>query len=95
MTKIQLKQIIREVISEGKSKNYTIIYFKDKKPIKKYYDSVIDAFDDYEHQGCIYVELFKKFGIKLASYPHTNTKLVDKWSNYVKQHYKHTPYKLK
>jgi hypothetical protein len=54
------------------SKNYAMIYFKDKKPLKKTYESVTMAFYDYENKGCIYIELFTPYGVKLASYPNSH-----------------------
>ena len=53
----------------GVSKNYAIIHFADKKPIKKRYDSAYKAFIDYEEMGCVYAELFNEKGIRLSSYP--------------------------
>lgn len=49
------------------TKNYALIYFKDKKPIKRAYDTASKAFDDFEEQGCILVELFNSRGILIAS----------------------------
>lgn len=53
----------------NKSKNYVMIHFKDKKPIKKNYDTCMKAFYDYEDDGCTYVELFNSLGTKISSYP--------------------------
>jgi len=51
------------------SKKYAVIHFKDKKSIKKKYDSSYKAFSDYENQGVDYVELFNERGDLLSSYP--------------------------
>jgi hypothetical protein len=49
------------------TKNYALIYFRDKKPLKKPYDTVSKAFYDYEDKGCVLVELFNERGTLLAS----------------------------
>lgn len=51
------------------SKKYAIIYFRDKKPLKKNYETSTKAFNDYEDKGCIFVELFNENGVKVSSYP--------------------------
>jgi hypothetical protein len=48
------------------TKNHAVIYFRDKKPIKKAYDTVSKAFNDYEEKGCILVELFNERGTLIA-----------------------------
>lgn len=50
-----------------KTKNYALIYFNDKKPLKKRYDTVSEAAYDYESEGCILVELFNEWGVLLGS----------------------------
>ncbi len=55
--------------SSKKGKEYAMIYFRDKKPLKKSYESSVRAFNDYEDKGCIFVELFNENGTKLSSYP--------------------------
>ena len=55
-------------IIKKSGKSYAMIYFNDRKPLKKYYDTCMKAFYDYESQGCISVELFDYRGIKLSSY---------------------------
>ena len=52
---------------ERKPKNYALIYFRDKKPLKKPYDTASKAFNDYEDKGCVLVELFNERGTLLAS----------------------------
>jgi hypothetical protein len=49
------------------TKNYALIYFRDKKPIKKAYDTASKAFYDYEEKGCILVELFNERGTLIVS----------------------------
>lgn len=49
------------------TKNYALIYFSGKKPIKKAYDTVSKAFNDYEEKGCVLVELFNERGTLIAS----------------------------
>jgi len=49
------------------TKNYTLIYFRDKKPLKKTYDTASKAFNDYEDKGCVLVEMFNERGTLLAS----------------------------
>lgn len=49
------------------TKNYALIYFRDKKPLKKPYDTVSSALYDYEDKGCVLVELFNGRGTLLAS----------------------------
>jgi hypothetical protein len=51
-----------------KSKNYAMIYLKDKKPLKKHYETSAKAFFDHEDKGCTHVELFNEYGVKLSSY---------------------------
>lgn len=51
----------------NKTKNYALIHFGNKKPIKKAYDTVSKAFYDYEDKGCVLVELFDEKGRLLAS----------------------------
>lgn len=51
------------------SKKYAMIYFRNKKPLKKNYETSTKAFFDYEDKGCIYVELFNENGVRLSSYP--------------------------
>ena len=48
------------------TKNYALIYFRDKKPLKKPYDTASEAFSDYEGKGCVLVELFNERGNLLA-----------------------------
>ena len=48
-------------------KTYALIYFRDKKPIKKAYETASKAFYDYEEKGCILVELFNERGTLIAS----------------------------
>ncbi len=52
-----------------KNKTYALIYFRYKKPLKKSYDSCMRAFYDYEERGCVYVELYTEYGMRLCSYP--------------------------
>lgn len=54
---------------ENKNKQYAIIHFEGKKPLKRTYNSCVKAFWDYEHMGCSFVELFNANGIRLSSYP--------------------------
>ena len=49
------------------TKNYALIYFRDKKPLKKPYDTASKALYDYEDKGCVLVELFNERGTLLAS----------------------------
>lgn len=49
------------------TKNYAIIYFKNRKSIKKPFDTASRAFYEYEEKGCISVELFNERGILLSS----------------------------
>ena len=49
------------------TKNYVLIHYKNKRPLKKYYDTASKAF--FDHDDCIYVELFNKNGVRLASFP--------------------------
>jgi hypothetical protein len=53
----------------GLGKNYAIIYFADKKPLKKLYDSAYKAFSDYENKGSLYAELYNENDVRLASFP--------------------------
>lgn len=50
-------------------KKYVLIYFKDRKPVRKHYDTSSKAYYDYQERGCIFVELFNESGVKLSSYP--------------------------
>ena len=50
-----------------REKTYAIIYFRDKKPIKKAYETASRAFYDYEEEGCVLVELFNERGTLIAS----------------------------
>lgn len=52
-------------------KNYVLIYFKNKKPIKRIYNTSSKAFFDYQLKGCIYTELFDFKGIKISSFKPT------------------------
>lgn len=49
------------------TKNYALIYFSDKKTLKKPYDTASRAFFDYEDRGCILVELYNERGILLVT----------------------------
>jgi DNA repair protein RadC len=51
------------------NKNYALIYFADKKSIKKRYDSAYKAFSDYENSGSVYAELYSENGVLLSAYP--------------------------
>ena len=51
------------------TKNYALIYFRDKKPLKKPYDTASKAFYDYEDKGCVLVELFNERGTLLVRKP--------------------------
>ena len=53
--------------TKKRNKNYALIYFRDKRPIKKAYDTASKAFYDYEDMGCVLVELFNERGNLLAS----------------------------
>ena len=59
-----------------KKKKYAMIYFRDKKPLKKHYETSVKAFFDYEEQGAIFVELFNEYGVKLSSYRNPNDKII-------------------
>ena len=50
-----------------REKTYATIYFRDKKPIKKAYETASRAFYDYEEEGCVLVELFNERGTLIAS----------------------------
>ena len=50
-------------------KNYALIYFADKKPIKKNYETASKAFFDYEEMGSTYAELYDAKGIFKSSFP--------------------------
>lgn len=55
-------------------KSYAIIYFGDKKPLKRYYETSAKAFYDYREMGCTFVELFNGKGVKISSFPvHSQT----------------------
>ncbi len=49
-------------------KTYALIHFKDRKPIKRRYDSVVKAYYDYENEGCTHTELFNRFGQRIISF---------------------------
>jgi hypothetical protein len=51
--------------AKRKTKNYALIYFPDKKTLKKPYDTVSEAFLDYKNKGCMLVELFNERGTRL------------------------------
>ena len=53
--------------TKRETKNYALIYFRDKKPLKKAYDTASKAFYDYEDKGCVFVELFNVRGTLLSS----------------------------
>ena len=50
-----------------REKKYALIYFMDKKTIKKDYETASKAFYDYEEKGCILVELFNERGTLIVS----------------------------
>ena len=52
-----------------KINTYTLIYFQNKKPLKKRYDTSVKAFNEYQDKGCIFVELFNENNIRISSYP--------------------------
>lgn len=52
--------------NKRETKNYALIYFRDKKPLKKPYDTASKAFYDYEDRGCVLVELFNERGTLLT-----------------------------
>ncbi len=49
------------------AKHYALIYFRDKKPLKKAYETASKAFYDYEDKGCVLVELFNEKGALVSS----------------------------
>ena len=53
--------------TKRETKNYAMIYFRDKKHIKRAYDTASKAFNDYEEKGCVLVELFNSGGTLIAS----------------------------
>lgn len=53
--------------TKRETKNYVMIYFRDKKPIKRAYDTASKAFYDFEEKGCVLVELFNSRGTLMAS----------------------------
>lgn len=53
---------------KANTKKYAMIHFIDKKPIKRNYETSTKAFNDYEDQGCIFIELFNANGVKVSSY---------------------------
>jgi hypothetical protein len=59
--------------TKRETKNYAIIYFENKKPIKRTYDTVSQAFYEYEAKGCVLVELFNR-GTLIASRKIENNK---------------------
>jgi len=67
--RLERKVGVESKLIESNSGNYAIIYFMDRKPLKKKYDTSTKAFSDWEEQGCVYVELFNKIGRKLSSFP--------------------------
>lgn len=73
----KLREIVRRVIKEELSiKSGAVLYFKDKKPKKvKNYNSAFKAHSDYEHDGCIYAQVFDKNGKLLSSYPKNGKEL--------------------
>ncbi len=46
---------------------YALIYFRDKKTLKRRYDTAAKAFYDFEDQGCYLVELFDERNIRLSA----------------------------
>jgi hypothetical protein len=46
---------------------YALIYFENKKTLKKPYETAAKAFYDYESEGCILAELYNSRGNKLSS----------------------------
>jgi hypothetical protein len=50
-------------------KSYAVIHFKDKKSIKKNYNTSYGAFCDHKDQGCVFAELFDERGVRISSYP--------------------------
>ena len=60
--------------TKRETKNYAMIHFNNKKPIKRAYDTASKAFYDFEEKGCILVELFNHNGILIAS-----RKLIENW----------------
>jgi hypothetical protein len=53
--------------TKRETKNYALIYFRNKKPLKKAYDTASKAFYDHEDKGCVLVELFNQRGTLLSS----------------------------
>jgi len=48
-------------------KNFALIHFQDKKPLKRRYETATKAMYDYLNKGCILVELYNERGILLSS----------------------------